>query len=202
MIWSPLRSRLLLITTVVSGIAGGWYFTLRNQASDRELKEKSITLSGHPIFQSDAAAGPAAILVAVLDSDSGKRRFPWPQQALPAGEIPLGKPLRFTFYESPDSSLWPLELSRIEDDSGTLFDGSICLIHRQTMHRTRVRTLPASEPISPTITIEDSLFPHSGLVHTRPGMDRSDTPVWVCDSCQRERDRWLDKARQTASVSN
>lgn len=202
MVRSTSRLRLLMVATAITGIVGGCFLAFRNTLPDAPLKEKVVSLTGHPVFRSDTSAGPTAILVAVVDSDSMKRTFVWPQQALPAGGMPEEKDCRFTFFESPGGSGWPLELVRIDGDSGTLFDGSVCLVHHETMHRTLIRTLQPSERISPTPIIEESLFPHSGRVISRPGTGCEEIPTWVCDSCHRELDRWLDKARQTASVSN
>ncbi|OYV05653.1 MAG: hypothetical protein CFE26_10485 [Verrucomicrobiales bacterium VVV1] len=70
------------------------------------------------------------------------------------------------------------------------------------MHRTLVRLLQPSDLISPSPAIEEMLFPHCGVLLAGPGSGSFEVPAWVCDSCHRERDRWLDKARRTASASN
>lgn len=198
---STCRSRLLMVATAIIGIVAGCYLVFTSRRPDALPHEKQVTLTGHPVFHSDSSS-LTPMLVATLDSDPLKRRFLWPQQALAAGELPAGKNLRYTFFETPHGPSMPLELARIEGDSGTLFDGSVCLVHRETMHRTLVRLLPPSGMISPTPSIEDLLFPHSGVIFAGPGMGSLEVPTWVCDTCHRERDRWLDKARRTASVSN
>lgn len=202
MTWPPFRPRLLMVATAIVGIAGGCFFAFHSREPAGAFHERQLTLTGHPLFQSDPCSNQSSVLVAIVDSDSQKRKFPWPQQALAAGELPPAKNLRFTFFESPHGASWPLELSRIDDDSRTLFDGSICLLHRESMHRTLVRMLQPSELIYPAPAIEDALFPHSGFVVARPGMGSFEIPTWICETCRRERDRWLDKARQTASASN
>lgn len=194
--------RLLMVVITILGIVGGCFFALNPKDDGQALVENKVALAGRPVFQSDSASSSSAILVAVVDSDSMKRKFVWPQRALPAGELPPGKSLRFTFFERPRGSSLPLELHRIEDDSGTLFDGSICLVHREAMHRTLVRLLQPSDLISPSPAIEEMLFPHCGVMVAQPGCGSFEVPAWVCDSCHRERDRWLDKARKTASASN
>lgn len=194
--------RLLGVVITILGIVGGCFFALKPKDDDRAIVENKVALTGIPVFQSDSSPTSSAILVAVVDSDSMKRKFLWPQQALPAGELPPGKSLRFTFFERTRGSSWPLELLRIEGDSGTFFDGSICLVHREAMHRTLVRLLQPSDLISPSPAIEEMLFPHCGVLVAEPGSDSVEVPAWVCDSCHRERDRWLDKARRTASASN
>jgi hypothetical protein len=199
---SRFSPRLLMIAAAIVGIVGGCFLALEHEGDGEALIEGRIALEGRPLFQSDSALAPSAALVAVLDTDPLKRKFAWPQRALPAGELPSGKSFRFTFFECPRGSNRSLELYRIETDAGTLFDGSICLVHREAMHRTKVRLLQPSELITPTPAIEEMLFPHCGVLLAQPGDGSVEVPAWVCDSCHRERDRWLDKARRTASVSN
>jgi hypothetical protein len=194
--------RLLLVATAIVGIVGGCFLALNPKSADGALHEKKVALAGHPVFQSDSSSAPSTVLIATVDSDPLKRKFAWPQKALPAGELPPEKSLRFTFFDSPRSSSWPLELLRIEGDSGPLYDASVCLVHREAMHRTLVRLLQPSDLISPSPAIEEMLFPHCGVLLAGPGSGSFEVPAWVCDSCHRERDRWLDKARRTASASN
>ena len=197
MAWSLRRSRVLLAVLTVVGIAGGT-LALRQHAPGVN-PEKSVILKGLPVFQSGGTGGT---LIAVVDQDPGKRKFLWPQSSIEAGSIQSATCLQFTFFESPPGSVWPLELVRIDDDTGTRYDASVCQIHRESMHRTRVVTLPRSEQVSPSRSIEATLFPNSGMIVAEEGMGSFEVPIWVCDSCRRERDRWLDKARRTASASN
>jgi hypothetical protein len=191
-----------MVAAAIIGIVGGCFLALNPKSADGALHEKKVALAGHPIFQSDSTSAPSTVLIASVDSDPMKRKFAWPQRALPAGELPPEKSLRFTFFESPLNSSWPLELLRIEGDSGLLFDASVCLVHREAMHRTQVRLLQPSDLVSPSPAIEEMLFPHCGVMLAGPGCGSFEVPAWVCDSCHRERDRWLDKARSTASASN
>ncbi len=188
-----------MVATAIVGIVGGCFFALNPKGDGKAFVENKVALVGRPVFQSDSST-PSAVMVAIVDSDSMKRKFAWPQKALPAGELPPGKSLRFTFFESPRGSSWPLDLLRIEGESGTLFDGSVCLVHREAMHRTLVQLVQPSDLISPSPSIEEMLFPHCGVLVAQPGSGSFEVPAWVCDSCHRERDRWLDKARRTASV--
>lgn len=197
MAWSLRRSRVLLAVLTVGSIVGGG-LAIR-QHSPATIPEKSVILKGRPVFQS---GGSGDTVIAVVDSDSAKRKFRWPQQSLAAGSIESATCLQFTFFEGPPGSAWPLELVRIDDDTGTRYDASVCQIHRETMHRTRVVTPPPSEGISPSPSIEGTLFPNSGVIAAEKGMGCFEIPTWVCDSCRRERDRWLDKAHRTASASN
>jgi len=191
-----------MVASAIVGIVGGCFLALNPGRDGQAILENKVVLTGRPVFQPDSASALSSVLVAVVDSDSMKRKFAWPQKALPGGELPPENNLRFTFFETPQGIGWPLELLRIENDSGTLYDASVCPVHREAMHRTLVRLLQPSDLVSPSPAIEEMLFPHGGVLVARPGSGSFEVPAWVCDSCHRERDRWLDKARRTASTSN
>lgn len=189
---------MLLLALGIGGSMGAMLALHRLGPPDPAPQECRITLKGKPVFLSGGSNGE---VIAILDQDPEKRRFLWPQSALAAGDVPPAT-LCFTFFQSPSRAPLPLELARIESDSTTLYDASVCQIHREAMHRTRILPQPATAECSPSPSIEHQLFPHSGLVLSAPESSGSELPVWVCESCRRERDRWLDKARRSAAAAN
>lgn len=199
MAWKLHRSRLLLVALAISSLVGGSLALRRYGPNAGALRETSIVMNGRPVILGSGSSGS---VLAHLSSDPRQRTFLWPQNFLAAGSMTEAKELRFTFFETRSGSLPSLELSKIEDDSGTLYDASVCQIHRENMHRTRVMPLTRSEKISPSPLIEATTFPRSGVIVAEEGMGSFEIPTWVCDSCRRERERWLDKAHRAASTAN
>lgn len=188
-----------MVALLIGGVVGG-NLALRNLGPNAgTLRETSVVMTGRPVILKGGSSGS---VLARLSSDPHQRTFLWPQNSLAAGSMTDTKDLRFTFFEVRSGSPPQLELSKIEDETGTLHDASVCQIHREKMNRTRVVPPTQSERISPSLTIEQTLFPHSGVVVGAKGMGSFEIPTWVCDSCRRERDRWLDKAHRAASLTN
>lgn len=154
----------------------------RGQAA---LREHETRLTGKPSFSS---SGPDGCPEAWVDTDPKARRFTWPQSELPAGELPADTALTFTFLEPVFFTQGHLVLAKISTPDKVLYDASICRVHRETMHRTVVT--PDAKPPHPA---ELTLFPNCGRIPKCTGQNQVTT--WVCDSCRRERDRWLDQCR-------
>jgi len=150
-------------------------------------REHEVVLTGKPQFSSSASGCPEAW----IDADSKKRLFSWPQQVVPAGTVAPETVYTFTFLE-PFFSNGRMSLSRITLDGKSIFDASVCQVHHETMHRTLVTVTSASDGAMP-----DTLFPNFGRAS---GCEGSEEMVWVCDSCRRERDRWLDRCRHSGTA--
>lgn len=193
---NPVRTRSRFPAVVLAMIvlaSGGWYAASRMGVFGRgvaALREHEAVFMGRPVFVSSSANGcPEAMLV----SDPQKRTFIWPQRDLPAGEIQPDLEYTFTFLEPAFFSKDRLTLARVSLGGETLYDASICRVHRETMHRTVVPTSASAAPM------ENTLFPHCG--NADPCADSNKATIWVCDSCRRERDRWLDKCRQSGTAA-
>lgn len=175
--------------------SGGWYAASKMGALGRgvaALKEHEAVLVGRPVF---IASRPNGCPEAKLDSDPYGRSFVWPQHDLPAGEFREETQYTFTFLEPAFFSKDKLVLAKVALEGATLYDASICRTHRETMHRTVVLS-----PATPAPKMENTLFPNCGHADAC-AEPSSKVTVWVCDSCRRERDRWLDKCRQSGTAA-
>lgn len=155
------------------------------------LREREIVRSGIPQFSWSKDSGCPD---AWLDSDPLKRKFKWPQEAVPIGSVGPMESFTFQFLEPTFLANGPLVLTGIRQGDQQLYDASICTIHREKMHRMVVKV----EPLAPT-PIEETLFINCGRFATPNPSGK--TTAWVCDSCLRERDRWLEHAKAATAVS-
>ncbi|MGC4013308.1 MAG: hypothetical protein QM755_02150 [Luteolibacter sp.] len=190
------RPRVPWITLAVTlGFFAVWFTACKMgmlARGEAALREHEVRISGTPRFSS---SGPDGCPEAWIEGDTRGRHFHWPQADLPAGELPAGQAFTFTFLEPAFfSTQGGMALWKISTGDKVLYDASMCRIHREAMHRTVV-TVDASS-VNPA---EKNLFPNCGRIGK---CGSKEVTTWVCDSCLRERDRWLDRTRlSTASAA-
>lgn len=148
------------------------------------LREHEVHITGKPHF---ASSGQDGCPEAWIEGDARARRFNWPQAALPAGELPPEQSYTFTFLEPAFFRQGGLTLWKISTPQKVVYDASICRVHHDAMHRTVVAVDDSA--VNPA---EKTFFPNCGRVGE---CGRKEVTTWVCDSCLRERDRWLDRTR-------